>query len=75
MNYNFSRKERLILADPADARLRHKVSTSRRVLTILSSPEFLALLAICVLGLLLTLALALATPSFGELSESLQEFL
>jgi hypothetical protein len=69
------RTERLILADPLDARLRRDVTTADRIVAALTSPELVALAIFCALGLLVTVALHLAVPTFGELAASLQAFL
>jgi hypothetical protein len=67
--------ERLILTDPLDSRLRRDASASDRIVAALNNPELIALVIFCALGLLATVALYIAFPSFGELATSLQAFL
>lgn len=68
------RSERLILANPLDRRIPRKVSAWDQIIAAFGSPEFLALVIFCALGLLATVALNLLVPEFGELAESLQPF-
>lgn len=68
------RSERLILANPLDRRLPRKVTAWDRIVAAFRSPEFLALVTFCALGLLITVALNLLIPDFGEIAESLQPF-
>jgi len=67
--------ERLILADPADKRLRRNAGASDRIAAALTGPELVALGIFCALGLLATVALYLVFPNFGEVATSLQAFL
>jgi hypothetical protein len=64
--------ERLILSNPMDRRLPRKVTSWDRIAAALGSPEFLALVIFCALGLLMTVALNLLVPDFGEITASLQ---
>jgi len=64
--------ERLILTDPMDSRLRHNASASGRIVAVLTSPELIALVMFCAVGLLATVALNLAIPNFGEVAATLQ---
>ena len=65
----------LYLADPTDRRIARNVTPANRVVATLSNPEFLALLAICGIGLLATTVVSAAVPSFVDLIASLQQFL
>ena len=58
-----------------DARLRRNATTSDRIVAALTSPELIALVTFCALGLLVTVALTLAVANFGETTASLQPFL
>jgi hypothetical protein len=46
-----------------------------RTLATLKTPEFLALVIFCSIGLLATVVLNLLIPNFGEIVASLQPFL
>ncbi len=72
---SFLRSERLILADPMDPRLPRNVSSWDRFVATLTSPELLALIIFCVLGLLVMAALNLLVPNVGEITAPLQPFL
>jgi hypothetical protein len=68
------RSERLILADPMDRRLPRSVTSWDRLAATLRSPELIALVIFCALGLLATVAVNLLVPDFGEITASLQPF-
>lgn len=68
------RAERLILANPMDARLPRNVTAWNRITAVLGSPEFLAVVMFCALGLLGTVVLNLLVPNFAEITASLQPF-
>ena len=68
------RSERLILANPLDRRIPRKVTAWDQIVAAFRSPEFLALVMFCALGLLITVTLNLLVPNFGEVAESLQPF-
>jgi hypothetical protein len=65
----------LILADPMDARTPRSITTSHSVMAALTSPELIALVIFCVLGLLVMVAVNLLVPNFGEATASVQPFL
>ena len=67
--------ERLILANPMDARLPRSVSTAHWIVAALTSPELIVLVIFCAFGLLLTAAINIAVPNYGEVVASLQPFL
>lgn len=69
------RRERLILANPRDPRVPRNVTEWDRTLATLKTPEFLALVIFCSIGLLATVVLNLLIPNFGEIVASLQPFL
>lgn len=84
MNYVSTKRERLILKNPADPRIIgteipwkkvRKGSPWNRVVAVLRDPELVAVLMLCAVGLLVTFALLLAFPKFGETAQSLQQFL
>jgi hypothetical protein len=84
MNYMLTKRERLILENPADPRIIkreipwkkvRKGSPWNRIVAVLRDPEFAAVVMLCAIGLLVTIALLLAFPSFGETAQSLQQFL
>lgn len=67
--------ERLILANPMDARLPRSVSNADWLVAALTSPELIALVIFCGIGLLLTVAINIAVPNYGDVVVSLQPFL
>jgi hypothetical protein len=75
MTYSSLRPERLILSEPTDRRVARNVNAWDWIITILTSPDLIAIVAICALGLLVTLALFFLVPSSRELSVSIQQLL
>jgi hypothetical protein len=73
MNYSYWRTERLIL-DAVDRRILRRTTPGDQILSVLTNPDVLAILTFCLVGLLLTLALALTTSSVQS-AEVLQELL
>jgi hypothetical protein len=70
MNYSYWRTERLIL-DAVDRRILQKTTARDRILSFLASGDLLAVVVMCVVGLLATFALlVLAAPKFGEIFEA-----
>ncbi len=63
------RTERLILIDPTDPRIPQWATASA-----LTSPDLIAVLIFCGIGLLVTGTMLVAIPSFGEMSASFQQF-
>jgi hypothetical protein len=68
------RSERLILIDPTDPRIRQWATASDQFTAALMSPDLIAVLIFCSIGLLVTSTLLLAIPDFGEMSASFQQF-
>jgi hypothetical protein len=75
MNYPSFQRERLILADPMDPRLRRNVTIRDHVVAALNDSELVAIALFCTLGLVVTLGLYFLFPGFGALAASLQAFL
>jgi hypothetical protein len=75
MKYSSFRRERLILADPMDPRLRRNATIWDHITAVLDDSELVAIALFCTLGLLVTLGLCFFFPSFGALAASLQAFL
>jgi hypothetical protein len=69
------RSERLILANPMDPRIPRNVTSWDRIVAALKTPELLAIVIFCSLGLLATVFLSLLFPKYGEIVASLQPFL
>jgi hypothetical protein len=69
------RSERLILADPTDPRLPRNVTHWDRVFATLTHSELVSLIIVCAIGLLVTAAMYLVVPNFGETVASLEPFL
>jgi hypothetical protein len=62
-------RERIILADPTDIRLRPNVGYAA-----ITSPEAIGLAIFCLFGLLLTAAFNLFVPNFADVAASLQPY-
>lgn len=75
MKYSSFQRERLILADPTDPRLRRNTTIWDHVNAALDNSELVAIALFCTLGLLATLGLCFLFPGFGALAASLQAFL
>jgi hypothetical protein len=75
MKYSSARRERLILADPMDSRLRRKATFLDHINAALNDSGLIAIALFCALGLLATLGLYVLFPDFGALAASLQAFL
>jgi hypothetical protein len=84
MNYVPTKRERLILANPADPRIIkretpwnkvRKGTPWNRIVATLRDPGLAAVVTLCAVGLLVTLALLLTFPHVGETVQSLQQFL
>jgi len=58
-------RERLILANPADPRILRRVTAWDQIVSALRSPDFVALVTFCIIGLLVTIAFSVAFPGFG----------
>jgi len=71
MNYSYWRTERLIL-DAVDRRILQKSNAWDQVASIFTSADLVVLLAMCLVGLLISLAAILAFPGFTEVVEVLQ---
>jgi len=71
MKYSTFSRERLILADPMDARLCRKATAWDHIVAALTDPELIALTVFCALGLAVTVGLCFLIPSFGEIVTSL----
>lgn len=66
---------RFILADPTDARISRNITTSHLIMAAVTSPELIALIIFCVVGLLLMVAVNLLVPNFGGTIGAIQTFL
>lgn len=75
MKYSSSRRERLILADPLDSRLRRKATIWDHITAALNDSDLIAIALFCILGLLATLGLYVLFPDFRALAAALQAFL
>jgi hypothetical protein len=84
MNYVPTKRERLILENPADPRIIkreppwnkvRKGTPWNRIVAALRDSELAAVVMLCAIGLLVTVALLLAFPHVGETAQSLQQFL
>jgi ABC-type transporter Mla maintaining outer membrane lipid asymmetry permease subunit MlaE len=75
MKYSSARRERLILADPMDSRLRRKATFWDHINAALNDSDLIVIVLFCTLGLLATLGLYVLFPDFGALAASLQAFL
>jgi len=73
MNYSYWRPERLVLAD-GERRAPRTMMAWGRVVSVLTSADLLALTIFCMIGLLVSLAVILAFPSFSETIEALQQY-
>lgn len=74
MSSSYWRTERLIV-DAVDRRILQKPSIWVGVPSIFTNPDLLALTAICIVGLLVSLGVMLMVPSFAEATEALQQLL
>lgn len=74
MRNSYWRTERLIV-DAIDRRILQKPKVWDGVVSIAADPEVLAVAAICIAGLLLSLVAILALPGFAEATEALQQLL
>lgn len=75
MKYSSARRERLILADPLDSRLRRKATIWDHITAALNDSDLIAIALFCTLGLLATLGLYVLFPDFRALAAALQAFL
>ena len=82
MTYSFWRSERMFLTDPRDGRLVRNTNTRNadtwnrnwdRIIGILANRDLIAVVMVCVIGLLATFALFLLVPSSRELTISVQQ--
>jgi hypothetical protein len=83
MNFVPTQRERLILENPVDPRIiREEIPWNKvrkgtpwnRIVAVLRDPELAAVAMFCAIGLLVTVALLLAFPHVGELTQSTQQF-
>jgi hypothetical protein len=65
MSYTFFGRERLIFADPTDPRALRRVTLWDQIAETLGSPDFIAIVAFCVIGLLVTIAFSFGFPDCG----------
>jgi hypothetical protein len=75
MTYSSLRSERLILTDRTNDQPARSASVWDRITTNFISPDIIAVVLICAVGLLVTLALFLLVPSSRELANSIQQLL
>jgi len=73
MNYSYWRTERLIL-EAVDRRILQKSNAWDQIASIVTNADLVALLAICMIGLLTSLAVIQAFPGFAKVVEVLQQF-
>jgi hypothetical protein len=73
MIYSYWRTERLIL-DAVDRRILQRSSAWDQIASIITSADVVLLLAICMIGLLASLAVLPAFPGFAKVFEVLQQF-
>jgi hypothetical protein len=74
MNYSYWRPERLVFTDAAERRAPRTTVAWDRVVSVLTSADLLALTIFCMIGLLVSLAVILTFPAFGETIEALQQY-
>jgi hypothetical protein len=74
MSNSYWRIERLIVG-AVDRRILEKPGAWDSVVSIVTESDLLVLTAICIVGLLLSLAVMLMVPGFAETTEALQQFL
>jgi hypothetical protein len=67
------RSQRLILIDPTDPRIPQWATASDQLTAALRSPDLIAVLIFCGIGLLIT-GIVLVAPGFGEMSASFAQF-
>lgn len=73
MNYSYWRTERLIL-EAVDRRILQRSNAWDQIASIITSADVVALLAICMIGLLTSLAVLLAFPGFAKVVAVPQQF-
>jgi hypothetical protein len=73
MSYSYWRTERLIL-DAVDRRILQKTNAWDQIGSVITSADVVVLLAICMIGLLTSLAVFLAFPDFAKVFEVVQQF-
>ena len=59
MDYHRASSERPVLADPGDPRLVRKVGIWKRIVAELTNPDLIALVALCCIGLLMTVLISI----------------
>jgi hypothetical protein len=74
MNYSYWRTERLI-ADAVDRRILRRTTVWDQIVSFFTNTDLLIVAAICIVGLLASLAAMLALPNFAEVTEALQQLL
>ena len=62
------------LIKPADRQTRRTETEWSRLVTVIANPELHAVVAFCLIGLLLTLNLILRFPDFGAIIEQYNQF-
>ncbi len=84
MNFVPTKREHLIPENPVDPRIIRrdapwnqvsKGTPWNRIVAVLRDPERAAVVMLCAIGLLVTVALLLAFPHFGGITQSVQQFL
>jgi hypothetical protein len=75
MNDMLTRSERPIPTNFTDRRVIRKAIAWDLTVAKLTDPELIALVIVCGIGLLVSVALMFIFPSFGEMAESLQALL
>ena len=63
-----------MIMDPAGRRITQKWTAWDWIVATFASPELIAIIMFCAIGLLVTFALILSFPRFGEIVASLQQF-
>jgi hypothetical protein len=83
MNFMPTKRERLILTDPEHPPIIRpetlwnvvgKGTPWKRIVAASRDPELTAVAMVCAIGLLVTAALLVAFPRFGEITQSVQQF-
>lgn len=84
MTLTSMKREAVILEHPVDSRIiRREIPWNKvakgtpwkRIVAVLRNPEFAAVMMFCAIGFLVTVAVLLAFPNIGEMTQSIQQFL
>jgi hypothetical protein len=75
MSQSFMRDERLILVNPAHGPLLRKVTLWDRLVALFTDTDLVAVVLLCALGALLTIALIHSLPGWVEVIATAPQFL